>query len=90
MEELFRGYRLSRSAPPVQVACRALEDLGFEPRFVPTGGGSDANAFRARGFACVNVANGTEANHQPDERVTVDALETMLDVTLGIVAGSAA
>jgi tripeptide aminopeptidase len=90
VEELFRGYRLAKSAPPVQAACRALEELGIEPRFVSTGGGSDANAFQARGFACVNLANGTEANHQPDERVTVDALETMLDVTLGLLAHSAA
>ena len=30
---------------------------------------------------CVNLANGTERNHQPDESVTVEALETMLDVT---------
>jgi tripeptide aminopeptidase len=90
VEELFRGYRVSRSAPPVHAACRALEELGIEPDFIPTGGGSDANAFQARGFPCVNIANGTEANHQPDERVTVDALETMLDVTLGIVAHSAA
>jgi tripeptide aminopeptidase len=64
--------------------------MGFEPQFVSTGGGSDANTFQARGFPCVNLANGTEANHQPDERVTVDALETMLDVTLGILARSAA
>jgi tripeptide aminopeptidase len=90
VEELFRGYRLPKSAPPVQAACRALEELGIEPRFIPTGGGSDANAFQARGFACVNLANGTEANHQPDERVTVDALERMLDVTLATVAHSAA
>jgi tripeptide aminopeptidase len=33
----------------------------------------------------VNLANGTERNHQPDESVTEDALETMLDVTLAIV-----
>ena len=90
VEELFRGYRLPKSAPPVQAACSALADLGFGPQFVSTGGGSDANAFQAKGFSCLNVANGTEANHQPDERVTVDALETMLDVTLGIVAHSAA
>jgi len=90
VEELFRGYRMPRSAPPVQVACAALADSGFEPRFVSTGGGSDANAFQARGFPCLNLANGTEANHQPDEHVTVEALETMLDVALGIVAHGAA
>jgi tripeptide aminopeptidase len=72
------------------VAAAALEELRFEPQFVSTGGGSDANVFQARGFACLNLANGTEANHQPDERVTVDALERMLDVTLGIVTRSAA
>ena len=72
------------------IASRALEDAGIEPRHISTGGGSDANAFQARGFECLNVANGTEAAHQPDERVTVDALETMLDVALGIVQHSAA
>jgi tripeptide aminopeptidase len=89
VEEGFRGYRLSRSAPVVAAAAAALEATGIEPRYVTTGGGSDANAFIARGLPCLNVANGTERNHEPDERVTVDALETMLDVTLGIVARSA-
>jgi tripeptide aminopeptidase len=73
----------------VAVAERALADVGIEPRHISTGGGSDANAFQARGFACLNLANGTEAAHQPDERVSVHALETMLDVALGIVDHSA-
>jgi tripeptide aminopeptidase len=90
VQELFRGFRLPRSCATVAIASRALEDAGIEPRPISTGGGSDANAFQARGFQCLNVANGTEAAHQPDERVTVDALETMLDVALGIVQHSAA
>jgi tripeptide aminopeptidase len=89
VEELFRGYKLSRSAPPVQIAERALADAGIEPQPISTGGGSDANAFQARGFQCVNLANGTKGAHQPDESVTVDALETMLDVVLGLVRHSA-
>ena len=32
-----------------------------------TGGGSDANALIAAGFDCVLLANGTEANHTPEE-----------------------
>ena len=32
--------------------------------------------------------HGTEHNHQPDESVTVEALQTMFDVTLGIVQAS--
>jgi tripeptide aminopeptidase len=90
VDELFRSYRVARSSPPVAVASRALEGVGVEPRPITTGGGSDANVFQLRGFPCLNLANGTHAAHQPDERVTVDALETMLDVALGIVHHSAA
>jgi tripeptide aminopeptidase len=89
VERLFRGYRLPRSAPPVAAAAAALEASGIEPQYVTTGGGSDANAFIAAGLPVLNLANGTERNHQPDESVTVDALERMLQVTLGIVAASA-
>jgi tripeptide aminopeptidase len=89
VERLFRAYRVPRSSPPVEAAARALQGVGIEPSYVTTGGGSDANALVAAGLPMLNVANGTEGNHQPDESVTVDALETMLDVTLGIVAASA-
>ena len=89
VEEQFRSYRTPRSAPHVAVAGKALQGLGIEPRYVPTGGGSDANALEMLGLPCLNVANGTERNHEPDERVTRAALETMLDVGLGIVERSA-
>jgi tripeptide aminopeptidase len=89
VERLFRGYRLLRTAPAVEVAAAALRGRGVEPSYISTGGASDANAFIAAGLPVVNVANGTERNHQPDESVTVEALEQMLDVTLGIVAASA-
>ena len=85
VERLFQGYRLPRTAPAVQVAAAALAACGIEPAYIPTGGGSDANAFISAGLPVVNLANGTERNHQPDESVTVDALEAMLDVTLAIV-----
>jgi tripeptide aminopeptidase len=85
VERLFQGYRLPRTAPAVQVAAAALGACRIEPAYIPTGGGSDANAFIAEGLPVVNLANGTERNHQPDESVTVDALEAMLDVTLALV-----
>ena len=90
VERLFQGYRLPRTAPAVQVAAAALAACGIEPAYIPTGGGSDANAFISAGLPVVNLANGTERNHQPDESVTVDALEAMLDVTLAIVDQAAA
>ena len=89
VQEQFRGYKLAKSAPPVAVAAAALQAVGLEPAYVSTGGGSDANAFIAGGFPCVNLANGTERAHQPDERVSTWALEEMLDVALALVHASA-
>jgi tripeptide aminopeptidase len=85
VERLFRGYRLPRTAPPVEVAAAALQEHGLEPVYINSGGGSDANVFVAAGLTVVNLANGTEGNHQPDESVTVDALERMLEITVSLV-----
>jgi tripeptide aminopeptidase len=87
--EIFRGYRLDPSAKPVRVASEALRRTGREPKLLATGGGSDANALVAAGFDCVLLANGTEANHTPQESVTRGALVEMLAVCEEIVAVSA-
>jgi tripeptide aminopeptidase len=89
VEQLFRAYKLPNSSPPVQAAIAALQQLGIEPNLVPTGGGSDANIFVANGLPVVNIADGTERNHQPDEAITVAALETVLDIALTTLASSA-
>ena len=85
VREMFRGYRLRSSAPPVRVASAALERCNVEPREVATGGGSDANALRARGFECVLLANGTEANHTPAESVAAERIAQMLTVCEALV-----
>jgi tripeptide aminopeptidase len=84
--EMFRGYRLSSSAAAVTLARKALEGCGVEPREVATGGGSDANALIANGFECVLLANGTEANHTPQESVPAAGIVRMLGVCEAIVA----
>jgi tripeptide aminopeptidase len=86
VEEGFRGYRLARSAEPVEVAAAALAALGYEPVLRASAAGSDANVLNAAGLPCLNVADGTVDNHRPGERVSVASLETVLEVALGIVA----
>jgi tripeptide aminopeptidase len=90
VEQLFRAYKLPSSSPPVMAAVAALRQLGIEPDLVPTGGGSDANVFVADGLPVVNVADGTERNHEPGEAIGVTALETVLDIALAALANSAA
>ncbi len=89
VERLFQGYRLSRTAAPVEVAAAALRDNDIEPSYVATGSGSDANVFVAGGLSVVNLANGTERNHQPDEAVTLESLEMMLEVTVSLIRQAA-
>jgi tripeptide aminopeptidase len=86
VERRFQGYRLPRTAPAVEVAAAALRDCDVEPIYITTGGGSDANVFIPAGLPVVNLANGTEHNHQPDEWVAVEALEKMLDVTIALLS----
>jgi tripeptide aminopeptidase len=83
--EVFRGYRQRSSAAPVRLARAALDRCGHDVREVATGGGSDANALLARGFDCVLLANGTEANHTPAESVAARRLTEMLEVCEAIV-----
>jgi tripeptide aminopeptidase len=89
-EKQVTGYRQRPSAPAVAAAEAALRACGYEPQRIVTGGASDANVFSAAGLPCVNVANGTEHNHEPGERVSVNALESMLDVTFALLDEAAA
>ena len=85
----YEGYRRRASEPAVQAAEAALRRAGFHPSHIASGGASDANALEAAGFACVNLANGTERAHEPTERVSLLALESMLDVTFALLDTSA-
>jgi tripeptide aminopeptidase len=85
VERLFTAYRHKSTDPGVVAAEAALRASGYTPRRIVTGGGSDANAFEAKGFPCTNIANGTERNHETTERVSQVALEGMVDVTFALL-----
>jgi tripeptide aminopeptidase len=85
IEPKYRGYRLRSDSLPVRLAGDGLRNAGYEPRLVLSGGAADANVFNERDLPCVNLANGMIDIHTPDERIAVEDLERMVDVTLGIV-----
>jgi tripeptide aminopeptidase len=72
----------------VQIAWGALESCGYAPGLVATGGGADAHVFNANGIPCVNMANGMDLIHTPQERIAVADVEAMVDVTLALVEGA--
>jgi len=89
VQRMFSGFHLPASRPAVRAAERALAACGYQPVRIASGGASDANALIASGFEVVNVANGTERNHEPGERVSVEALQRMLDVALALLDAAA-
>jgi tripeptide aminopeptidase len=84
VQRIFSGYRVAPSSPALALAEGALRACGHKPRRIASGGGSDANALRAAGVEVINLANGTERAHEPGERVSVTALEGMLDVAIAL------
>jgi tripeptide aminopeptidase len=85
VEQMFKGFRTKPRAPQLLVAERALRACGYEPKPIDSGGASDANSFEAAGLACTNLADGTEHNHEPGERVSASDLEMMLDIAITLV-----
>ena len=81
----FEGYRIRPRAIEVAVAEQALRACGYEPKHIVTGGASDANTLRVSGFPCLCLADGTEHNHEPTERISVDALEGLFELALAVV-----
>jgi tripeptide aminopeptidase len=89
VQRTFSGFHLAASRPAVRVAEAGLKACGHEPVRIVSGGASDANALLADGVEVVNLANGTERNHEPGERVSAVALEEMLDVALALLDAAA-
>jgi tripeptide aminopeptidase len=81
----YRGYRFKRDDEVVRIAHAALERVGYTPSYGLSGGAADANVFNERGLQCLNLANGMQDIHTPDERIAVEDLDAMVDVTLALV-----
>jgi tripeptide aminopeptidase len=89
VQRMFAGFHLTAARPAVRMAESALAACGYQPVRISSGGASDANELLVQGVEVVNLANGTERNHEPGERVSVAALEGMLDVALALLDAAA-
>jgi tripeptide aminopeptidase len=65
----YGGYRRSESDPAPAMAAAAWRDLGGEPHFRPTGGGSDANVFAMHGIEGAVISCGYRDPHAVTEHL---------------------
>jgi tripeptide aminopeptidase len=85
LRKSYRGYRFAKNDDLVRLAAEALAASGHELRYGLSGGAADANVFNQRGLRCLNLTHGVHDFHSPDERITVEDLEAMVDVTVALV-----
>jgi tripeptide aminopeptidase len=71
----YEGYAWSGDEPHVRIAREAWRrSSGRDPEFRPTGGGSDANVFNARGVPSVVLSCGYRDAHTVNEHVALDQM----------------
>ena len=66
-------------------ALRALHDAGVEAKLVPIRGGTDGARLSFMGLPCPNLPTGGENFHGRYEFVSLQAMDTMVEVLLNIV-----
>lgn len=88
--EGYPGYQLDDDSLPVRLSSTALRDCGHAPTLVVSGGGVDANVLNARGIPTVNLGNGMQRIHTPEEHIAARDLEAMVDVTMAIIGAASA
>ncbi|MGI6379538.1 MAG: M20/M25/M40 family metallo-hydrolase [Anaerolineae bacterium] len=68
----YESYRLSEDDALVQLVTAAMGSIGVEPRYVATGGGSDANILNARGMRMVQITTGMREVHTTNENIALE------------------
>mgnify|MGYP001412949640 CR=1 FL=1 len=70
----FESYTLDNENPFTKEVASALQNLGLEPDFIPSGGGTDGNVFRQKGIASVVVGMAVHGMHTKQEYVVIPDL----------------
>ena len=69
----------------VERAERAIAAVGLTPVRVPVRGGTDGAQLSFRGLPCPNLGTGGYSFHGPYEHITAEAMDTAVEIILGIV-----
>lgn len=84
-EVSFPAFKLGDETAVVQVAKQAAKKIGRPSPTFSAGGGSDANIINGYGVPTVVLACGYEEIHTTNEKIPVEELEKLAELTLAIV-----
>ncbi|MDE2844608.1 MAG: M20/M25/M40 family metallo-hydrolase [Chloroflexota bacterium] len=67
----YRAYRVDAEHPAAVMVSQALGQIGLQPQFAGSGGGSDANVFFEHGIAALPVGIGVRSFHTREETALI-------------------
>lgn len=79
------GDIIKKDFYPVDIAIRAMENLGIEPIITPFRGGTDGSKISYKGIPTPNIFTGGENFHGQYEFITLEAMETTVATILEII-----
>lgn len=74
----YNGFFIEETEPCMQLAVKAINNIGKKPKIISTGGGSDINILNSRGKSAVNLSSGMEKIHSNKEYVKLNQLKNLV------------
>ncbi len=85
-EMLYPSFSFTEDAPIIQLAQKAINQVGRSCEIIKAGGGSDANAFNGKGVPTIILAVGYENIHTVNERMPIAELGKITELALALVS----
>lgn len=87
---IYPAYKYTDGDPVVELAKKAIVNIGETPKLFHSGGGSDANVFNGLGVPTVNLAVGYEYIHTTKEQIKADDIVKTARLVVEIIQQAAA
>ncbi|MGJ7921277.1 M20/M25/M40 family metallo-hydrolase [Neobacillus sp. LXY-4] len=85
IDVMYPGFKFGAGDHVVEVARKAAAKIGRSCELLHSGGGSDANVIAGFGIPTVNLAVGYEEIHTTNERMSIEELNKLAEMTVAII-----
>ncbi len=84
-QTLYAPFSIDEETPFLKEVAQRIRQVGVEPKFIQTGGGSDANHFNQNGKCAINLAIGMRGAHTLEEYILKKDLSKLCDIVKALV-----
>lgn len=85
VQVMYPGFKYGAGDEVVEIARKAAGKIGRSCELLHSGGGSDANVIAGFGIPTVNLAVGYEEIHTTNERMPIEELDKLAEMTIAII-----